>query len=65
MSFAKDGGGKGKKPMVSNLAPKPYSNCGKTHGGKPCLFGSNVSYIAVKWGITLETVLKRSRQGKV
>ncbi|KAF7801226.1 hypothetical protein G2W53_044506 [Senna tora] len=44
MNFSKGGSSKGKTPMVSKSAPNSCPNCGKTHGGRPCLFGSNVYY---------------------
>ncbi|KAF7800665.1 Transposon Ty3-I Gag-Pol polyprotein [Senna tora] len=44
MNFSKGGSSQGKKPMVSKSAPNSCPNCGKTHGGRPCLFGSNVCY---------------------
>ncbi|KAF7832092.1 Retrotransposable element Tf2 [Senna tora] len=30
--------------MVSKSAPNSCPNCGKTHGGRLCLFGSNVCF---------------------
>ncbi|KAF7814890.1 Transposon Ty3-G Gag-Pol polyprotein [Senna tora] len=64
MNFSKGGSSKGKKPMVSKSAPNSCPNCGKAHGGRPCLFGSNVCFTCGQTGHMLETVLKRSRQVK-
>ncbi|KAF7800938.1 DNA-binding protein HEXBP-like [Senna tora] len=44
MHFSKGGSSKGKKPMVSKFASNSCPNCGKIHGVRPCLFGSNVCY---------------------
>ncbi|KAF7802217.1 Transposon Ty3-I Gag-Pol polyprotein [Senna tora] len=44
MNFSKGGSSKGKKPMVSKSASNSCPNCGKIHGGRPCLFGLNVCY---------------------
>ncbi|KAF7844254.1 DNA-binding protein HEXBP-like [Senna tora] len=50
MNFSKGGSSKGKKPMVSKSAPNSCANCGKTHGGRPCLFSSNVCYTCGQTG---------------
>ncbi|KAF7800737.1 Transposon Ty3-G Gag-Pol polyprotein [Senna tora] len=44
MNFSKGEGSNVKKPMGSKSAPNSCPNCGKTHGGRPCQFGSNVCY---------------------
>ncbi|KAF7807646.1 Transposon Ty3-I Gag-Pol polyprotein [Senna tora] len=44
MNFSKGRSSKGKKPMVSKSAPNSCPNCGKAHGGRPCLFRSNVCF---------------------
>ncbi|KAF7841741.1 Retrotransposable element Tf2 [Senna tora] len=44
MNFPKGGNNKGKKPMLGNNVPNPCSECGRSHGGRPCFFRQSVCY---------------------
>ncbi|KAF7826426.1 DNA-binding protein HEXBP-like [Senna tora] len=50
MNFSKGGNNKGKKPMLGNNVPNPCSKCGRSHGGRLCLFGQSVCYNCGKLG---------------
>ncbi|KAF7812018.1 DNA-binding protein HEXBP-like [Senna tora] len=50
MNFFKGGNNKGKNPMLGNNVPNPCSKCGRSLGGRPCLFGQSVFYNCGKPG---------------
>ncbi|KAF7835400.1 zinc finger CCHC domain-containing protein 13-like [Senna tora] len=50
MNFSKGRNNKGKKPMLGNNVPNPCSKCGRSHGGRPYLFGPSVCYNCGKPG---------------